>query len=197
MTRLAVVAGSTRPGRKSRMIAEWIVAVGAQHQSVADGDLSLEIVDLADAALPLLDEPSPAVFGDYQNLHTQRWAATIDRFDGFIFVTPEYNHSVPAALKNAIDYLFAEWSHKPAGFVSYGLAGGVRAVEHLKLVLCEVKAIPTSSQVALSVFEDFSYLDPTDPTSPGTVNAREHQTDAVLEVIQDCLEISAAFARVR
>ncbi len=195
--RLAVVAASTRPGRKSPMIAEWVVEVGARHQAVAVGEVSLEIVDLAAVALPLLDEPSPAVFGDYQNLHTQRWAATVGRFDGFVFVTPEYNHSIPAALKNAIDYLFAEWSHKPAGFVSYGLAGGVRAVEHLKLVLCEVKAVPTSSQVALSVFEDFSYLDPTDPTSPGTVNAREHQPDAVLEVIQDCMEISRALAGLR
>lgn len=103
MTRLAVVAASTRPGRKSRMIAEWVVEVGARHQAVAVGEVSLEIVDLAEAALPLLDEPSPAAFGDYQNLHTQRWAATVGRFDGFVFVTPEYNHSIPAALKNAID----------------------------------------------------------------------------------------------
>ena len=194
MTRLAVVAATTRPGRKSRLIAEWVREVAAQHEDIGNGDVSLEIVDLAEVALPMLDEPTPAAFGDYQNPHTRRWAATVASFDAFVFVTPEYNHSIPAPLKNAIDYLFAEWSHKPVGFVSYGLAGGVRAVEHLRLVMGEVKAAPTSSQVALSVLEDFSYVDPTDPASPATVAVREHQPAALLEVLQECIDLSRALA---
>jgi NAD(P)H-dependent FMN reductase len=197
MSRIAVVVGSTRPGRKARTVADWVLQVGRRHPAIAAGEAFLEVVDLADVALPLLDEPVPAAFGSYQQPHTQRWAATIASFDGFIFVTPEYNHSYPAALKNAIDFLFAEWADKPAGFVSYGLAGGVRAVEHLKSVLSEVKAVPISSQVALSAFEDFSYADPSDPTSPATVTARGHQTASLLEVVEDCLSMCRALVTVR
>lgn len=197
MNRIAVVAGSTRPGRKARTVADWVLEVGRRHPAITAGEAFLEVVDLADVALPLLDEPVPAAFGSYQHPHTQRWAATIGSFDGFIFVTPEYNHSYPAALKNAIDFLFAEWADKPAGFVSYGLAGGVRAVEHLKSVLSEVRAVPISSQVTLSVFEDFTYADPSDPTSPATVTAREHQTANLLEVIEDCLRLCGAMAGLR
>ena len=197
MTRLAVVTGTTRPGRKSRAVAEWVLQAGQRHEAVAAGEMSLDLADIAEFALPLLDEPVPAAFGVYQHAHTQRWAATVAGFDGFVFVTPEYNHSIPAALKNAIDFLFAEWGRKPAGFVSYGLSGGVRAVEHLRLVLAEVQAVPTSSQVALSVFEDFTYADATDPTSPATVTPREHQDAALLEVLQDCLSLSRALSGLR
>ena len=197
MSRVAVVVGSTRPGRKARTVADWVLQVGRRHPAVEAGGASLEVVDLAAVALPLLDEPVPAAFGSYQHPHTQRWAATIASFDGFVFVTPEYNHSFPAALKNAIDFLFAEWADKPAGFVSYGLAGGVRAVEHLRLVLAEVKAVPVSSQVALSVFEDFTHADPSDPTSPATVTAREHQAAGLLEVVEECLSLCRALATLR
>ena len=197
MIRLAVVAASTRPNRKSRMVAEWVIEAGRRLPAVAGGEVSLELVDLAEVGLPLLDEPAPAAFGSYQHAHTQLWAATVARFDAFVFVTPEYNHSIPAALKNAVDYLFAEWSHKPAGFVSYGLAGGVRAVEHLRLVLTEVKCVPTSSQVILSVFEDFAYDDPTDPASPATVSVRDHQLDALQEVLEDCCRLARTLSELR
>lgn len=142
MTRLGVVVGSTRPGREADAVAEWVTEAAGRHPAVASGAVAVDCIDLADVALPLLDEPVPAVFGGYRHEHTRRWAATVAALDGFVFVTPEYNHSVPAALKNAIDFLFGEWNHEPAGFVSYGLQGGVRAVEHLKLVLAEVKAVP-------------------------------------------------------
>jgi hypothetical protein len=97
----------------------------------------------------------------------------------FVFVVAEYNHSMPAVIKNAVDFLFAEWHLKPAGFISYGLAGGVRAVEHLRLVLTEVKALPTGSQVSLSVFDDFTYEHPNDPFGSSTVTARDHQAGAL------------------
>jgi len=197
MSRVGVIVGSTRPGRKARTVAEWAAEVAQSHPAVASGSTEIEIVDLADADLPLLDEPVPPAFGAYGRDHTRRWAAMVASFDAFIFVTPEYNHSLPAALKNAIDFLFAEWHHKPAGAVGYGLQGAVRAVEHLKLVLTEVKALPVASQVALSVFEDFSYADPTDPTSPGTVAAREHQTAALTELLNELLALTDAVRPLR
>src|SRR5260221_5638668 len=97
--------------------------------------------------------------------HTKVWAAKIDGFDGYVFVTPEYNHGISGALKNAIDFLYAEWNNKAAGFVSYGGAGGARAVEQLRLVLAEVQLATVGNQVLLSMFtdfEDFSVFKPDD-----------------------------------
>ena len=101
--------------------------------------------------------------GQYQNAHTQDWAATIGRFDGFVFVTPEYNHSTSGVLKNAIDYLYAEWNNKAMGVVSYGAVGGTRAAEHLRLIAGELQMADVRTNVALSLFtdfEDFSELEP-------------------------------------
>ena len=195
--RFGVVVGTTRPGRKADAVAQWVERAMSAHPAVAAGAVELRIVDLAAAALPLLDEPVAAAFGHYQNRHTQAWAATVGECDGFVFVTPEYNHSIPAALKNAIDYLFAEWHHKPAGIVSYGLAGGVRAAEHLRTILLEVKTLPVASQVALSVFEDFGYTDPTDPASPFEVSVRAHQEPALREMLDDLVAYAAALAPLR
>jgi NAD(P)H-dependent FMN reductase len=195
--RIGVIVGSTRPGRRGRAVADWVVSTGQGHPAVAAGDVGLDVLDLADAALPLLDEPVPALFGAYQHPHTRQWSSTVASFDGFVVVTPEYNHSVPAALKNAVDFLYAEWAHKPVGFVGYGLAGAVRAVEHLRLVMTEVKAVPLGSQVALSVFDDVTYADPTDPTSPFTVTPREHQAAALAEVVDDTVRMSRALAPLR
>ncbi|MFI5931903.1 NADPH-dependent FMN reductase [Actinoplanes sp. NPDC051494] len=101
MVQIAIIVGSTRPGRGGRIVAEWVAAQAAQEQPGAGFD----IVDLADFAPPMLDEPQPALFGRYRNAHTVRWAETVARFDGFVFVTPEYNYSIPAALNNALDFL--------------------------------------------------------------------------------------------
>lgn len=89
MTRLAVGAGTTRPGGRSRTVADWVVELGAQHADVASGDASLAVFDVVEVALPLMDESSPAAFGHYENPHTRRWAATVAGFDGFVSVTPE------------------------------------------------------------------------------------------------------------
>ncbi len=159
MTKIAIIAGSTRPGRRSRLVAEWAASVAAQEHPAAE----FEIVDLADFALPLLDEELPALFGRYGNEHTVRWAETIARYDGFVFVTPEYNHSIPGALKNALDFLYAEWNDKAAGFIGYGLHGGTRAVEHLRLILAELKVATVRTQVALSLHHDFTAKTPGEP----------------------------------
>ncbi|KIC70113.1 NADPH-dependent FMN reductase [Pseudarthrobacter phenanthrenivorans] len=150
MTRIAVVVGSTRPGRRSMQVAEWVLKRAREH-----GGAEFGILDVADFDLPLLDEPLPPSLGNYQRDHTKRWAAAVAGFDGFIFVTAEYNHSVPGALKNALDYIYAEWNNKAAAFVSYGSAGGVRAVENLRLIAAELQMADVRAQVALPIASDF------------------------------------------
>ena len=93
--------------------------------------------------------------GQYGQPHTKAWAAKIESFDAYVFVTPEYNHGTSGALKNAIDYLYREWNNKAAGFVGYGSAGGTRAVESLRLVMGELQVADVRAQVALSLFTDF------------------------------------------
>src|SRR5258708_36159926 len=150
MLKVGIITGSTRPGRKSLDIAKWALETARTRT-----DAEYELVDIRDFELPLLDEPAPPIMGNYQQPHTKRWAAKIASLDGFVFVTPEYNHGIPAALKNAIDFLFAEWNHKAAGFVSYGGASGARAVEHLRLVLAEVRVATVRAQMTLSMWADF------------------------------------------
>src|SRR6266498_2382141 len=132
--RIAIIIGSTRPGRNGEAVAKWVHEI-AQKRT----DAEFELVDIRDFNLPLLDEPAPPSMGQYSKPHTKAWAAKINSFDAFVFVTPEYNHGICGALKNAIDFLFKEWNNKAAGFVGYGGAGGVRAVESLRLVMGELK----------------------------------------------------------
>ena len=150
MLKVAIILGSTRPGRNGEAVAKWVHGLASRRN-----DAQFELVDIADFDLPLLDEPVPPSMGQYSKDHTKRWAATIDAFDAYVFVTPEYNHSTSGALKNAIDYLYREWNNKAAGFVSYGSAGGVRAVEHLRLIAAELQVATVRSQVTFSLFQDF------------------------------------------
>jgi NAD(P)H-dependent FMN reductase len=150
MLNIGVIIGSTRPGRVGEQVGKWVFGLAAKRS-----DAKFELVDIQDFNLPLLDEPVPPSQGKYSKDHTKKWAAKIDSFDGFVFVTPEYNHGICGALKNAIDFLFKEWNNKAAGFVGYGSAGGVRAVEHLRLVMAEVQVATVRNQVALSLHDDF------------------------------------------
>lgn len=152
MTRIGIILGSTRPHRNGEQVAAWVLEHAAQRE-----DTAFELIDLRDHPLPHLDEPLPPSAGAYQHEHTRQWAATIERFDGFVIVTPEYNHSVPGVLKNALDYLYAEWANKAVGFVSYGAAGGVRAVEHLRQIAGELQMADVRAQVALSLRTDFEH----------------------------------------
>ena len=189
--RLAIVVGSTRPGRRSPQVAEWVLEAAVAHLGE---QAAVEVVDLAQFGLPLLDEPMPAAIGEYRNGHTKEWAATVARFDGYIFVTPEYNHSMPAALKNAIDFLFAEWNDKVAGFVSYGLSGGTRAVEHLRLTLAEVKVATVRAQVALGLFTDF---DIPDMTEPDTFAPADHHGGVLNRMLDEVVEWARALRPLR
>ena len=145
MLKVGIIVGSTRPGRKAAVVAKWVYDILKSRQ-----DAEFEIVDIEDYKLPLLDEPVPPSMRQYSQAHTKTWSAKIDLLDAYIFVTPEYNHSTSAALKNAIDFLFHEWNNKAAGFVGYGSAGGVRAVESLRLVMGEIKVADVRAQVVLS-----------------------------------------------
>lgn len=145
MVKIKVIAGSTRPGRFNTQPASWL----ARHGKERD-DIEVELLDLKDFELPLLDESNPPMMGQYENKHTKKWAEKITEADGIVMVTPEYNHSTSAALKNAIDYLFAEWNFKPVAFVSYGsAAGGSRAVEHLRTIAAELNMYDLREQILL------------------------------------------------
>lgn len=150
MLKIAIITGTTRPGRKNLEVSKWV-----KDHADKRNDAEYEIVDIADFNLPLLDEAIPAGYGQYANAHTKQWASKIAEFDGFVFVTPEYNHSFSPALKNAIDYIYAEWTNKAAGFVSYGSAYGVRAVEHLRQIMAELQVADVRNTVMLSLFTDF------------------------------------------
>ncbi|MEU6322494.1 NAD(P)H-dependent oxidoreductase [Streptomyces sp. NPDC047009] len=150
MTKIGIILGSTRPGRNGEAVARWVHEIADRRS-----DAEFELVDLADYKLPLLDEAYPPSMGQYTQPHTQAWADKIASLDGFVIVTPEYNRSVPGALKNALDFLYAEWNNKAVGFVSYGGNGGTRAVEHLRGVAGELQMADVRSQVALSLFADF------------------------------------------
>ena len=148
--KIAIVTGSTRPRRNAIAVARWVLEIAATRS-----DAQFELVDIADYGLPLLDEPVNPAAGHYSRPHTRRWAAKIAEFDGYVFVTPEYNHGVSAALKNAIDYLYAEWNNKAAGFVGYGGSGAARSVECLRQVMGALMVADVSAQVSLSIFSDF------------------------------------------
>jgi NAD(P)H-dependent FMN reductase len=159
-TRIGIILGSTRPGRRGEPVAKWVFEAAS-----ARPDADFELIDLADYPLPHLDEPLPASVGQYQNEHTREWSATISRYDGFIFVTPEYNHSTSGVLKNAIDFLYAEWNNKAMGVVSYGVVGGARAAEHLRLIAGELQMAAVRTNVALSLFTEFENFTEFKPTA--------------------------------
>lgn len=134
--RIAVIVGSTRPTRFADKPAQWI----ADHAK-ATGQFEVEVVDLKDYDLPLFDAPASDFWMPTPNPVAAKWQAKLNEFDGYIIVTPEYNRSIPAALKNAIDWAYKPFIKKAVGYVSYGSVGGARAVEHLRNIMVEVQAV--------------------------------------------------------
>jgi NAD(P)H-dependent FMN reductase len=159
---LQVIAASTRPARKGIAVARWIQQQAQQH-----GAFDVELVDLAEVGLPVFDEPNHPRMQHYTHEHTREWSVTIARGDAFVFVTPEYNHSFPGSLKNALDYLSLEWADKAAGIVSYGgVSAGLRAATALKPVLGALRMIPVVEAVSIPFFTQF--LDEDDAFVPNT-----------------------------
>ena len=140
---LRIIIGSTRPGRVGPSVGAWITQRAIEH-----GGFDVQVTDLAELDLPLLDEPNHPRLRQYVHQHTKDWSSLVDASDAFIFVTPEYNYGFNAALKNAIDYLHAEWQHKAAGIVSYGgVAAGTRATQMLKQVFSALKIVAVTEAV--------------------------------------------------
>ena len=184
MLKIAIIIGSTRPGRKAEAVARWVYDIAAKRS-----DASFEVVDIADFDLPLLDEPIPPIMNQYSKPHTKAWAAKIASFDAFVFVTPEYNHSTSGALKNAIDFLYREWNDKAAGFVGYGGVGATRAVENLRLVMGEIKMADVRAQVGLSMYNDFENFSSFKP--------RPQQEAAVNAMLDDLVPWAQALQTMR
>ncbi len=143
--RIGVILGSTRPGRFADRPAEWVMGLAQKREGA-----TFELLDLRDYPMPFFDQPKSPFREPSKNEAAQRWAKKLGELDGFIFVTGEYNHSVPAVLKNALDHVYAEFNRKPATFVGYGNAGGARAIEQLRLMLVELQVAPLRSAVHLS-----------------------------------------------
>ncbi len=150
MLKLHVIIGSTRPGRVGLPIGEWIY-----EQAKKNTEFETKLVDLAEINLPFLDEPNHPRFQQYTKEHTKQWSALINEADAYIFVTPEYNFSMPAPLKNAIDYLHHEWKYKPAGITSYGgVSAGTRSAQMLKQVLTGVGIMPIQEGIYMPMIRD-------------------------------------------
>lgn len=186
MTKIGVVLGSTRPGRRGEAVARWVL-----ENALARATADYHLVDLADVPLPDLDEPMPATSGVYQHEHTRAWAARVAQFDGYVFVTPEYNHSIPGVLKNALDFVYPEWNNKAAGIVSYGGGdpGGARAAQQLRLILGELQIADVSEQLALSFRTSFRDSSTFTPES-----WQKHTLNKMLDQVEAW---SRAFARLR
>ena len=181
---VAVVVASTRPNRHGPTIGQWVI------DELADRtDLDVSLIDLAAVGLPLLDEPEPAQSGVYVHAHTRAWSALVDAADGFVFVTPEHNRAMPASLKNALDCLYGEWAHKPAGFVSYSgsSSGGVRAVEMTRQVVSTLSMLPINEMVNLARIDSL--------VVDGTLRAPAGATD-MLSGLADSLATHFAASRL-
>ena len=186
MPTLTVIIGSTRPGRAGQPIAEWFVNRARFH-----GGFDVEVADLADIRLPLLDEPNHPRLRRYAHQHTKDWSAYIDHADAIVFVTPEYNHGLPATIKNAIDYLHEEWRYKPVGFVSYGgVAAGTRAVEQLKQVVTCLRMVPVVESVNIPFHTEF--LD-----DDGRVQANNVMEQAADAMLDELLRVEGALHTLR
>ena len=182
--KIAVILGSTRPGRNGEAVANWVL-----EQAAVRTGATYELVDLADFPLPHLDEGMPPSMAQYANSHTKAWSEKIASYDGYVFVTPEYNHSTSGVLKNAIDYLYTEWNNKAAAFVAYGSVGGARAVEHLRGIASELQLAHVRQGLNFSLFTDFQNFS---TFTPGP------QHEAAAKVMFDQLEAwTAAMASVR
>ncbi len=186
MQKIMVVLGSTRPGRQGQKIHDWFKEF---IEANPHDEATFDFVDLADYNLPLLDEPMPAMFGNYQHEHTKKWSEKVAAYDGYIFVIPEYNHAAPAAVKNALDFLYKEWVHKPIGFVSYGYHLGVRAAEQLRTASINLEMAPVNAQVEVDLSSSMS--------KDGEFTASDYNKAQAKKLVEDIVWWSKALSAAR
>ena len=142
--KIAIITGSTRPTRFADIPTQWIAA-----EARARGDLDIEVLDLRDYPMPFFDEVASNAWAPTQNEVAQKWQKKLAEFDGYIFVVAEYNRSITAALKNALDQAYVEWARKPMGAVGYGSMGGTSAVQHLRTIGVELQMVPVRNSVLI------------------------------------------------
>lgn len=151
MDTLKIITSTTREGRKGRIIADWITRLAQE-----SGKFNVELLDLAEINLPFMDEPNHPRLQQYQHEHTKRWSESISTADAFIIVLAEYNFGFSAPIKNALDFLFNEWTHKPVAFVSYGgVSGGLRSAQMLKQVVTTLSMMPLVESIGIPLFAKF------------------------------------------
>jgi NAD(P)H-dependent FMN reductase len=185
MQKLLVVITSTRPGRIAPIVARWFTDYAAQHAG-----FELHVADLAELDLPMMDEPKHPRLQQYEHEHTKNWSAMVAAADALVFVTPEYNYSFTAPLKNAIDYLHNEWAYKPVGFVSYGgISAGLRAVQALKPLVTTLRMYPLPMSVSLP-FVAKSIVD-------GVLRPDELAEVSAQQMLDELLKLSVAMAPLR
>jgi NAD(P)H-dependent FMN reductase len=164
--KIGIIISTTRPGRFADIPTSWLCNIAKERD-----DADFEIVDLRDYPMPFFEEKMALAYAPTQNEVALRWGKKVASLDGYIFVTAEYNHSIPAVLKNALDYLYSEIHRKPATFLGYGGTGAARAIEHLRNILAEVQVASLKHTVHIGMIEalgimregksmaDYPYLD--------------------------------------
>lgn len=187
MLQLNIIIVSSRPGRAGVPVAHWFSERARQH-----GKFAIEVIDLANVALPLFDEPRHPRLRQYEHEHTKAWSRTIEPADAFVFVTPEYNFGAPPSLVNALDFLVHEWAYKPCAFVSYGgVSGGIRAVQMAKLIVTALKMMPMFEGVVLPFFAQ--QID----KEKGVFTPPKVQDDAAVTMLDELLKWAAALKSMR
>ncbi|HEX2703036.1 MAG TPA: NAD(P)H-dependent oxidoreductase [Solirubrobacteraceae bacterium] len=186
MPTLQIIIASTRPGRVGLPVAQWFIARARDH-----GHFDIDVADLAEINLPFLDEPEHPRLRHYTKQHTKDWSARVDAADAFVFVVPEYNHGMPATIKNAIDFLHQEWTYKPVGFVSYGaVSAGTRSVQQLKQVVAVLKMFPLTEAVSIPFISQF--ID-----AAGDLNANETMEQASEALLNELVRVEQALRELR
>jgi NAD(P)H-dependent FMN reductase len=183
--RLQVVIASTRPGRAGEPVARWFEPIARSHKG-----FEIEVVDLAEVALPFVDEPHHPYLRQYVHQHTRDWSARVSAADAFVFVTPEYNYGFSAALKNALDFLFFEWHYKPVGVVSYGgVSAGTRGVQMLKQVLDGLKLSLVFDNVYIPFVQDLIH--------DGQLDANDVMRSAATKMLDELARFENALRPLR
>lgn len=185
LPRIGVILGSTRASRFAEKPAEWFLSLARQRT-----DLSFEKLDLRDFDLPFFDEAASNFWMPSKDPAAVRWQQALAALDGFVMVTPEYNHSIPAVLKNALDQAYREWMRKPMGFVGYGGVGAARAVEHLRGIAVELQMVPLRNAVHVGG-SDFFKVHPLGENGP-----METIAEAIEPAAGEMLDELAWWARV-
>jgi NAD(P)H-dependent FMN reductase len=184
--KLEVLIASTRPGRIGRPVGEWFTDIASGRDP-----FTVDVADLADIALPFLDEPNHPRLRQYEHEHTKRWSARVDAADAFVFVMPEYNHGINAPLKNAIDFLHWEWQYKPVGLVSYGgVSAGTRAAQMVKQVVTAVKMTPAFESVSIPFVKEFLGDD-------GKIHANDVMETAARAMLDEVARLEEALRPLR